>query len=68
MTIIGGKNCEGCHQKDWCIFLSIFSEQVASDDICPCETCLVKMICNNPTCEDHDTLWETIWHRWIERH
>lgn len=67
MTILEGKNCEGCHHKDWCIFLTIFSKQVTSDDICPCEMCLIKMVCIGRMCEEYEALWQTIWNRWVKR-
>ena len=58
-------NCSGCYSKSNCVFLTgILSMYMCKDDVCPCGTCIIKMMCsNNRPCEDYNEFWRIIYRR-----
>ena len=59
-------NCSGCYQNDCCAITNMFLKYLTSHDICPCITCLVKVVCNDHRCEDYEKLWDRLWRRYIQ--
>jgi len=48
------KHCEGCYKEHHCIFLIPQHKGEFDTITCPCNLCIVKMVCNNTNneCED----------------
>ena len=48
------KECDGCYKGEDCIFLFPQYKGRVDTSTCPCNLCIVKMVCNNINneCED----------------
>ena len=54
------KNCRGCRSKERCSFLVYYYEFEFNKYVCPCTTCLVKIMCSQ-MCEERDKLYTLIY-------
>ena len=50
-------NCKGCFMQDR--HTSSFIRTLTDSDICPCSTCLVKVLCEE-TCEAYEAFCDSI--------
>lgn len=56
------ENCKGCHSMDGCHEYRNMSRELTDHydkriDKCPCPTCIIKMICDEP-CEPYNYIWD----------
>ena len=65
MTLHNKEECNGCYRKETelCLFLYAFDHKyldkklVIDVDDCPCNTCIIKGVCNRP-CGDRYEFWK----------
>jgi hypothetical protein len=61
------ENCSGClPENNPCGVLLRFQDILTAYDVCPCSTCIVKVMCGR-TCDAYDVFYRDMHYNWKRR-